>query len=82
MSQENVEIVRRGFTVAMEEDWQTALDTVTPRQRFTTLTFQTPGHTGATTAFWCGLRTGARAGSPGGYFNDEGKALHAVGLST
>jgi ketosteroid isomerase-like protein len=31
MSKENVEIVRRGFTGAMEEDWPTALDTLDPQ---------------------------------------------------
>ncbi len=30
MSQENVEIVRRGFLAAMEEDWPTALATLHP----------------------------------------------------
>jgi ketosteroid isomerase-like protein len=30
MSQENVELVRRGFMAAMEEDWPTALDTLDP----------------------------------------------------
>jgi ketosteroid isomerase-like protein len=28
--QENVEVVRRGFMAAMEEDWPTALDTLDP----------------------------------------------------
>ena len=30
MSQENVEVVRRGFMAAMEEDWETALGTLDP----------------------------------------------------
>ena len=30
MSSENVELVRRGFMAAMEEDWPTALDTLDP----------------------------------------------------
>jgi ketosteroid isomerase-like protein len=30
MSQENVELVRRGFMAAMEEDWPAALDTLHP----------------------------------------------------
>jgi ketosteroid isomerase-like protein len=30
MSQENVELVRRGFMGAMEEDWPTALETLDP----------------------------------------------------
>ena len=30
MTQENVELVRRGFNAAMEEDWPTALDTLDP----------------------------------------------------
>ena len=30
MSDENVELVRRGFTAATEEDWETALSTLAP----------------------------------------------------
>ena len=30
MAQENVELVRRGFMAAMEEDWPTALETLDP----------------------------------------------------
>ena len=42
MSDENVELVRRGFMATMEEDWPTALATLDPEVEVLTSTFRTP----------------------------------------
>lgn len=66
MPEDNVEIVRRGFTATIEGDWQTALATLDREAEIHDFDTLTPGRITGTTAGSPGLRTGARAGTPGG----------------
>jgi hypothetical protein len=74
MSEENVELVRRGFMAAMEEDWPTALETLRIVAK--------GGHSGMELE----RRDAITYRIEGGritrmeYFNNQGLAREAVGL--
>ena len=67
MSQENVELVRRGFTAAMEEDWPTALETLDPDVEIHDFDIPDAGVYRGHDGFSRGSRAGARAGRAGGW---------------
>ena len=65
MSQENVEIVRRGFMAVLDDDWPTALTTLHPEIEVRDFDIPTLGSIEATRASASGSPTGARAGRNG-----------------
>jgi ketosteroid isomerase-like protein len=70
MSEQNVEVVQRGFMATLEEDWETALGTLHPEVE--THDFDIPD------AGVYRVRAGKITRTE--YFNDQRRALAAVGL--
>ena len=66
MSQESVEIVRRGFTATLEGDWRPRSPRWIPKSKSATSTSPTPVSTEDTRASANGCPTGVRAGRSGG----------------
>jgi ketosteroid isomerase-like protein len=86
MSRENVELVRRGFMAALEEDWPAALETLHPEVEIHDFDIPDAGLYRGRDGFlaWrdavtCRIDDGQIVRME--YFNDRRRALDAVGLT-